>query len=60
MQSGLSKPKCINNARQFSFACRRVNTFNFLPFNVVSAVSFNGFEAGLSTVDFNTFLKYSV
>ena len=55
----LNKPKCNNNARQFSFACRCIDVWNFLPSNVVSAVSVFGFKACLSEVDFTKFLKYT-
>jgi len=56
----LTKPKCNNNARQFSFACRCINAWNFLPVDVVAAASLKKFKAGLSTVDFIKFLKYTV
>ena len=55
----LTKPECNNNARQYSFACRCINAWNFLPMNVVSATSVSCFKAGLDTADFNKFLKYS-
>ena len=56
----LNKPKCNNNARYFSFACRRIDVWNSLPLNVVSAVSINGFKNGISKIDFTKFLKYTV
>jgi len=39
----LVKPICNNNARQFSFACRRIDAWNDLPVNVAvsSLSSFN-------------------
>jgi len=39
----LVKPICNKNARQFSFACRRINTWNDLPVNVVNALSLSSF-----------------
>ncbi len=56
----LNKPKCNNNARYFSFACRCIDVWNSLPLNVVSAVTINGFKASISKVDFTKFLKYTV
>jgi len=35
----LVKPISHNNARQFSFACRRIDAWNDLPVNVVNALS---------------------
>jgi len=55
----LNKPRCNNNARQFSFACRCIDVWNALPFHVVAADSINGFKAGLSKFNVNKFLKYS-
>jgi len=40
----LVKPICHNNARQFSFACRRIDAWNDLPVNVVNALSLSSFK----------------
>jgi len=37
----LVKPICHNNARQFSFACRRIDAWNDLPVTVVNAFDWN-------------------
>jgi len=39
----LAKPICHNNARQFSFAFRRIDAWNDLPVNVV-ALSLSSFK----------------
>jgi len=36
----LLKLICNNNARQFSFACRRIDVWNDLPVNVVNVYLF--------------------
>jgi len=40
----LVKSKCKNNARQFSFPCRRIDACNDLPVNVVNALSLSSFK----------------
>jgi len=40
----LVKPICHNNARQFSFACRRIDGWNDLPINVLNALSLSSFN----------------
>jgi len=35
------KPICHNQARQISFACRRIDTWNDLPINAVNAFDWN-------------------
>jgi len=40
----LVKPMCNNNARQFSFACRRIDAWNDLPVNVVNALFLSSFK----------------
>jgi hypothetical protein len=52
----LIKPICCNNARQFSFACRRIDAWNFLPESIVNTQSVISFKRVLKFVDFNKFL----
>jgi len=40
----LVKPICNHNARQFSFACRRIDAWNDLPINVVNALSLSSLK----------------
>jgi len=40
----LVKPIRHNNARLFSFACRRIDAWNDLPVNVVNALSLSSFK----------------
>jgi len=62
-QGVFSESQCICNninATQYSFACHCVDSWNFLPLNLVSATSINCSEAGLNTAKCNKFLKHSV
>ena len=52
----LSKPLCHNNARQFSFACRRIDVWNSLPANVVSVNTIALFKLRISTINFENAL----
>ena len=52
----LSKPLCNNNARQFSFACRRIDVWNSLPANVVSVNTIALFKLRISTINFKNAL----
>jgi len=40
----LAKPICHNNARLFSFACRRFDAWNNQPVNVVNALFLSSFK----------------
>jgi len=40
----LVKPICNNNARQFSFACRRIDAWNDLPVNVLNVLSLSSLK----------------
>ena len=49
------KPVCNNNARQFSFSCRRINCWNSLTQTIVNAHSvaaFIGDEIGIANIHF--------
>jgi len=50
------KPVCNNNARAFSFACRRINSWNSLPEHVVTCKTVNHFKHSLDYVNFNNYL----
>jgi hypothetical protein len=52
----LSKPFCANNARQFSFACRRIDIWNSLPTYAVSCNSIASFKHCLDKINFAKFL----
>jgi len=52
----LSKPLCSNNARQFSFACRRIDVWNSLPVNVVSVNTVALFKLRINNVNFKNAL----
>ena len=49
------KPSCINNARSFSFACRRVDCWNSLPADVVK-MSLSMFKHNLNYINFSKYL----
>ena len=53
----LCKPFCNNNARQFSFACRRIDIWNSLPANIVNVPTVNLFKSFLNKVNFNNVLQ---
>jgi len=53
------KPQCANNARAFSFSCRRVNCWNSLPDSVRCAPSLYSFKSLLTDCDFTTFLDFN-
>jgi len=53
----LCKPFCNNNARQFSFACRRIDIWNSLPANIVNVPTVNLFKSVLNKVNFNNVLQ---
>lgn len=55
----LSKPICNNNARQFTFACRRIDVWNALPASVFNCVSIDGFKRNLHYIDFTKFLTHN-
>ena len=50
------KPVCNNNARAFSFACRRINSWNSLPEHVVTCKTVAHFKHSLDYVNFNNYL----
>ena len=52
----LVKPICNNNVRQFSFACRRIDAWNFLPVQAVNSQSAAGFKYAIKSVNFSKFL----
>ena len=52
------KPQCTNNARAFSFSCRRVNCWNSLPDSVRCAPSLYSFKSLLNDCDFTAFLEF--
>ena len=53
----LVKPLCTNNARQFSFACRRIDVWNNLPIHAVNCHSIQCFKALINRLDFKQYLK---
>jgi len=53
------KTHCINNARSFSFACRRTNCWNSLPNHVQSAQSLYVFKHLINSCDFIAYLVSS-
>jgi len=55
----IDKPLSNINARQHSFACRRIECWNSLPNTAVNATSAASFKNCLNTVDFSNFLFYS-
>ena len=55
----LIKPIATVNARQFSFACRRIDSWNSLPASVVIAPSIAAFKRMLNNVDLSQYLIYS-
>ena len=52
----LIKPICENNARAFSFACRRISCWNSLPADVVLIKSLPLFKEKLNYVNFSKYL----
>jgi hypothetical protein len=50
------KPVCNNNARQFSFSCRRINCWNSLTQIIVNAHSVAAFKHYLNSVNFSKYL----
>ena len=52
----LIKPICFNNARAFSFACRRINCWNSLPANIVEIKSLSLFKEQLNFLNFSAYL----
>lgn len=50
------KPICSNNARAFSFACRRINCWNSLPADIVQIKSLPVFKDQLNYVNFSKYL----
>ena len=50
------KPVCNNNARQFSFSCRRINCWNSLTQTTVNAHSVAAFKHYLNSVNFSKYL----
>ena len=50
------KPVCNNNARQFSFSCRRINCWNSLTQTTVNAHTVAAFKHYLNSVNFNKYL----
>ena len=48
----LIKPLCVNNARQFSFACRRIDIWNSLPEYVIMSESVAVFVTVILDVEF--------
>ena len=55
----LYKPKCNLNVRTFSFACRRIDCWNSLSNNCVTASSVAIFKKYLNIINFDKFLLYS-
>jgi hypothetical protein len=55
----LYKPSCKLNVRSFSFSCRRIDCWNFLPDNIVMATSVAIFKQQLNNIIFDKFLIYS-
>ena len=53
----LMKPVTNNNARHFSFACRRIDSWNSLPSFAVSCQSVSGFKFQINKCDFSKYLK---
>ena len=53
--SKIIKPICANNARSFSFACRRVDCWNSLPADIVT-MSLSMFKDKLNYVNFSKYL----
>jgi len=49
------KPSCINNARAFSFACRRVDCWNSLPADILT-LSLSLFKVKLNCINFSKYL----
>ena len=52
----LSKPKCYNNVRSFSFGCRNIDTWNNLPACAVNAESVNIFKSRINAEDSTKYL----
>ena len=56
----LNKPICNNNARQYSFACRRIDVWNSLPPTMFITQSVNSFKLQIKHVDFSKYLLIKV
>ena len=54
----LVKPNSKNNAREFSFACRRVSCWNSLPDCAVNAQTIGMFKCSINSVDFSKLLIF--
>jgi len=52
----ITKPLCYNNARLFSFACRRIDCWNLLSDSIISSSTVNVFKHCINYVNFNKFL----
>jgi len=52
----LIKPVCVNNARAFSFACRRISCWNSLPADLLLIKSLPLFKEKLNYVNFSKYL----
>jgi hypothetical protein len=55
----LSKSLNHNNARLFSFSCRRIDCWNSLPDSTVESESLNAFKTRLQKLDFTKYLLLS-
>ena len=56
----LIKPFCNNNARHFSFACRRIDAWNSLPSCVVLSQSVPCFKSQLKRCDLRKYLTINL
>ena len=52
----LIKPICNNNARAFTFACRRIDCWNCLPAYIVNIKSLSLFKEQLNNLNFSPYL----
>jgi len=55
----LSKPFHHNNARLFSFSCRRLDCWNSLPDSVLKSDYLESFITSLQKIDFSNYLLLS-
>lgn len=55
----LSKSLSHNNARLFSFSCRRIDCWNSLSDNILESVSLESFKTKLQKLDFSKYLLLS-
>ena len=53
----IEKPIVNNNARAFSFSCRRIDCWNSLPEHVINLQSIKAFRSGLQQVNLSKFLS---